>query len=478
MKLSAKDITTATGGWVEKLSDIQATGVSIDTRTIKENDVFFALKGPNFDGHSFLNEAVAAGACGLVVEEKAKIGKKLLEGPADGKEIFIIRVGDTLRALGDLASDYREKYSGKVVAVTGSNGKTTTKEMISSILGVKWNVAKSPGNFNNLIGVPLSIFKAESEHHALVLEAGMNRPGEIGRITDISSPDVGVITSIAPAHLEKLKGINGIKEAKGELLVRMKLTAAAVINADDQNVARLAPRFQGRVLTFGIRPGADIRADKMVARVDGRTSFDLVTGEGRIRIQQAFLGLHNIYNALAASAAATALGFNLQEIKKGLAACRPLPMRLEMINLPGGFTVINDSYNANPGSVKAAVETFLTLVVKGRRLILLGDMLELGEESRQAHRDIGQFIAEKGIDLLITVGREAEAATAAFNETAGPGRKGRHATDHLEAASIIVGEIQPGDLVLVKGSRGMELENAVLAIRELLSSAGTEKGGD
>ncbi len=461
MKLCAKDITAVTGGWVERLGTAVAGGVSVDTRTLQEGDLFVALRGPRFDGHAFAAQAVRKGAAGLVVEERIEVTLEQPKTLADRDGLFVVRVPDTLRALGDLAAAYRRHYTGKVVAITGSNGKTTTKEMIAAILEVRWKVARSPGNYNNLVGVPLSIFKVRDEHQALVVEAGMNRPGEIARLTDIAFPDVGVITSIAPAHLENLKDLAGIREAKGELLERMKSNAVAVLNAEDPNVMSLSSRFTGKVITFGLRPGLDVWGERIVGRVDGETSFDLVTSQGRVRVVTSFLGKHNVSNALAAAAAARALGFSLEEVRRGLGACRPLPMRLEPMILPGNIRVINDTYNANPGSVRAAVETFFSLVARAGRSVLLGDMLELGEHARQAHEEIGAFMAGKKVDLLVTVGRESEAATKAFLETAGAGQRARHAAGIEEASAYLARELKPGDLLLVKGSRGMALERAV-----------------
>jgi UDP-N-acetylmuramoyl-tripeptide--D-alanyl-D-alanine ligase len=470
VKLSFKEVAVATGGWVERLGAGVAGGVSVDTRTLREGDLFVALRGPNFDGHAFTASAAARGAAGMVVEEGAGI---VLDPAAERGVPFVVRVPDTLRALGDLAATVRRQYQGKVIAVTGSNGKTTTKEMIAAILAVRWKVARSPGNFNNLVGVPLSIFGVQEEHQALVVEAGMNRPGEIGRLTDIAFPDVGVITSIAAAHLEHLGGMDGIRDAKGELLERMKSNAVAVLNADDPLVMSLSPKFTGRVVTFGLRPGLDVRAEKLVARVDGETSFDLVTSQGRARVVTSFLGVHNVQNALAAAAAAGVLGFSLDEVREGLGRCRPIPQRLEPVSLPDGIRVINDCYNANPGSVRAAVETFLSLVSRGGRCVLLGDMLELGGHAREAHEEIGAFMARSKVDLLVTVGRESEAAARAFLETAAAGQRVRHLAGIEEAAAFLARELKPGDLLLVKGSRGMALERVIPLLEAGLRGRGS-----
>ncbi len=474
MNLTARDIAAATGGWVEMMGEAVATGLSTDTRTMRPGDLFLALAGPNFDGHAFAVQAAVGGAAGLVVQDRALLPPPATLAGSARESFFVIRVPDTLTALGDLAAEWRRRFEGKVVAVTGSNGKTTTKEMTAAILSRRWKVVKSQGNFNNLVGLPLTILGAETDHQAMVLEAGMNHPGEIGRLTDIADPDVGVITSIAPAHLEYLVDIGGVRKAKGELLERMKGTATAVLNADDDNVTTLAHAFAGRVVRFGLHPGADVRAEKMVSRTDGTTAFDLVALGGRIRVAQSFLGRYNVSNALAAAAAAMALGFTLEEIRDGLATCRPLGMRFEPVSLPGGVKAVNDTYNANPGSVRAAVETFMTLVVRGRRFVALGDMLELGAHAPEAHREMGRFMAEHGLDFLVTVGREAREAANAFNEKAGAGQRGRHAADHLEAAELLAREMRPGDAVLIKGSRGMGMETVLQALEDRLAGSGRE----
>ncbi len=244
-----------------------------------------------------------------------------------------------------------------------------------------------------------------------------------------------------------------------------------MLNADDENVMALTGRFGGKVLTFGLRGGSDVRAERVVARVDGHTSYDLLAGGARARVRLAFLGLHNVQNSLAAAAAALSLGFGPEEIVEGLGRCRPLAMRLELRSLPGGVTVVNDTYNANPGSVRAAVETFLTLVARGRRWVVLGDMLELGSHSIVAHQQIGEFIASRGVDMLVTVGRESEPASRAFEQSAAAGRKGRHLPGHEEAAALLLAELRAGDILLVKASRGMTLERVVEYLEQRLGAA-------
>jgi UDP-N-acetylmuramoyl-tripeptide--D-alanyl-D-alanine ligase len=472
LRLSPDDIAAALQGKLTTTGEKEVTGVSVDTRSLNAGEVFFALKGPNFDGHSFIEQALERGASGVVAERSSTADRRA----ADETGAFMIQVSDTLQALGDLAALRRRAFDGRVVLITGTNGKTTAKEMTASILGVRWPVFKSPGNYNNLVGVPLSIFGLKEEHRGLVLEAGMNRLGEIGRLTEIASPDVGVITSIAPAHLLYLGDVEGIRKAKGELLEKMGRDGVAVLNADDREVKSLAGKFSGRVVTFAAGPGADVGAERMISRIDGGVSFDLVSPEGKVRISLSFLGLHNIYNALAAAAASLCFDFSLEEIRAGLERCLPLPQRLEMVRLPGGTRIIDDSYNANPGSVRAAVETFKDLVVKGRRFFLLGDMLELGNYSRQAHEEMGRFLSEKGIDFLVTLGDESRIASEVFSREAAHGRKSLHVEDPGQAAAILVEEMSADDLLLIKGSRGMGLERVIEIIKEESGSMAVSEG--
>ncbi len=456
MRYTATEIAAAVGGSLARSGGV-ATGVSTDSRIIRPGDLFVAIsanqKGvreSRTDGHDYVDRAVVAGAAGVMVKP----------GTVVPLEAFVVETPDTMRALGDLAAHHRRQFRGKVVVVTGSNGKSTTKEMVAAILSVRWRTARNPGNFNNLLGLPLSILGMPDDTEALVLEAGMSRPGEIGRLTEIAVPDVGLITCVAPAHLEALGDVEAVARAKGELLDRLG-NGTAILNADDRLVMRQAGRWAGRSVTFGLAGEAWMRAERVVARTDGGCGFDLVVDGERRRMGIAMAGMHNVRNALAAAAAARVLGFSLEEIAEGLAASRPLSMRMEIIDLPSGVRVINDTYNANPGSVAAAVEAVMLMVARGRRAVLLGDMLELGPASRDLHAETGRFIAGAGIGLLVTVGNEAETASQAYNQTAGARQRSSHYRSIEEAAAFLRKELRQGDLLLVKASRGMGLEKVV-----------------
>jgi UDP-N-acetylmuramoyl-tripeptide--D-alanyl-D-alanine ligase len=458
-------MAAAVGGVLARTGGV-ATGIATDSRIVRAGDLFVAISADQkavreskTDGHDYVEKAVAAGAAGVMVRP----------GTSVPLEAFVIETPDTMRALGDLAAHHRRQFRGKVVAVTGSNGKSTTKEMIASILSVRWRTARNPGNFNNLLGLPLSILWMPDDTEALVLEAGMNRPGEIGRLTEIAAPDVGLITCVAPAHLEALGDVEAVARAKGEMLDRLG-GGTAVLNADDQLVMRQASRPAGRLVTFGLTAEAWMRAERVVARTDGGCGFDLLVDGERRRMGIAMPGMHNVRNALAAAAAARVLGFTLEEIAQGLAACRPLAMRMEIVDLPSGVRVINDTYNANPGSVAASVEAIMLMVTRGKRAVLLGDMLELGPGSRDLHAETGRMMADAGVSLLVTVGAGAEVASQAYNQTAGARQRSSHYRSLEEAAGFLRKELRQGDLLLVKASRGMGLEKVV----PLLGQAGGE----
>jgi len=465
--LTANDIARGTGGSVEQPGRDGARGVSTDSRSLREGELFVALRGPRFDAHEHVGEALRRGAWGAMVEEGAwrdgKVNGRASEFPGRA----IISVGDTARALGDLAAWHRSRLDIKVIAITGSNGKTTTKEMTASIAGRRWNTHKTEGNFNNLIGLPLTVLGLDETHEAAVLEMGMNRRGEIGRLARIARPDVGVVTNVGPAHLEHLGTLEAVAAAKGELIETLGSGATAVLNADDQRVAALASSFPGRVITFGLGPDAVFRALE-IRGGEGGVSFTLSSPSGTGDISLPFPGEHNVRNALAAAAAAFALGAGLDVITEGLAAVRPLPMRFALHSYLDGIRVVNDAYNANPDSMESALRSLRVMESRGRRAAVLGDMLELGEESPGAHRRLGAAAAASSLDLLVTVGRFAEETARGAVEAGLPREKVVMVPDCGGAADALGVWLGPGDLVLVKGSRGVALEEVL----RLLESEG------
>jgi len=433
------------------------SGVSTDSRTVAPGELFVALSGPRFDGHDFIAKALAAGAAGAIVRT----------GRADPDDwparACRIEVTDTLRALGELARRVRQDFTGPVAAVTGSNGKTTTKEMLAAILARGLKVLKTEGNLNNLIGLPLTLLRLASDTRAAVVEMGMDRPGEIARLTEIAAPTLGLITNIGPAHLAGLGSVEAVAEAKGELFEGLSPIATAVVNADDPRVVEQARRCRSPKVTFGFAAQADVRAEDPTSGPDG-ARCRLVTAAGRQEIALPLLGGHNLMNALAASAAALTLGCSLADVAAALATFPGVVGRQTVHRLARGVRVIDDSYNANPASMAAALRTLSEVRGAGRGLCALGDMVDLGEAAIEAHRRIGRMIGALDLGPVFLLGDWAEEVAAGARE-AGLGRNGVNVlADHDQLADRLRSELAPGDTVLVKGSRATAMDRVVAAI--------------
>jgi UDP-N-acetylmuramoyl-tripeptide--D-alanyl-D-alanine ligase len=435
------------------------TGVSTDSRSIKAGELFFALRGENFDGHRFSPEAMEHGGAGVVVEQE-------IDWPAD-KTIPVMKVADTLQALGDLAHYWRKKHPIPLVAVVGSNGKTTTKEMAAAILGKRYKVMKNTGNLNNLIGLPLSLLKMNSTDAVAILEMGMNRKGEILRLTHIAEPNLGILTNIGPAHVEGLGSIEGVMEAKGELLKGMGARGRFVFNADDPRVVELSKGFPGASQSFGILNRADWQAVAIRTRADGGVSFQLQGPAGRTPLSLQVIGRHQVYNALAAAAAAALLGARIDEIQEGLEGFTSPAMRMELLKLDKGIKVINDAYNANPRSMDAALLALQELA-GGRKIAVLGDMWELGAYTEQAHQELGRAVKEYGIDLLFLLGRFAPLVLRGAELAGMDPRKILIGKDHHALGLLLARTVKKGDWVLIKGSRIMRMEEIITELRNAL----------
>ncbi len=423
------------------------SGVSTDSRSISSGEIFFALKGDNYDGHLYVDEALKKGAAGAVIEEGAL-------PRSDGE--LLIRVPSTLKALGDLASAWRKSFPElKLAAITGSNGKTTTKEMAWSIVSRRFKTLKNTGNFNNLIGLPLTLFRLDESYSAAVVELGMNDFGEIKRLAEIALPDTGAITNIGRAHLEKLGGIEGVARAKGELVEGFSGERVLVVNSDDPRIIEIAGKTECRKITYGIKAGeADVTACGISQDGFSGINFRMTVMGEAFPVRINCIGMHNVMNALCASGIALSFGCGKAEIAEGLGGFTLPHMRLEVMESPAGFRVINDSYNANPDSMRSAVNELMGLKGKGRAIAVVGDMLELGEMSESEHFGLGQYLSESGVDCVIACG--------SFGRTVLEGAGGRanclYAGSHEEAARAVKQIAGPGDLVLVKGSRGMRME--------------------
>ena len=424
------------------------TGVSTDTRSLKANDLFIALQGPSFDGHEFIEQAQLLGATGFVVSK-------------DGCEhVPHVRVEDSRKALGAFAASWRRRFTIPLAAITGSNGKTSTKEMLAAIMRVKHDTLATSGNMNNDIGVPLTLLKLKCSHQAAVIEVGTNGPGEIPYLTSLVTPTVGVITNAHSAHLAGLGSLEGIAEEKGALLAGLAPDATAVLNADDRFAAYWQERAgSDTVLTFGEHADADFRFEELEQSVDGvsaQLSFTLNTPAGSRRMMVPMAGRHNVINATAAAAAAYAMGAGLDEIEKGLAVANGIAGRMQMHTASCGARIIDDSYNSNPASARAAIRFLAEQKEPG--WLVLGDMGELGSNAPDMHASIGKIARELGVERLYAVGPHSRAAVAAFGEDA----RWFESLDELE--DVLSKELSNGINVLIKASRAMRLERLTEAL--------------
>jgi UDP-N-acetylmuramoyl-tripeptide--D-alanyl-D-alanine ligase len=446
MKLSLQQIAEITGGrLVPSGAEGLICGISTDSRSITPGELFIPLRGPNYDGHDFLVRALRNGAGACLTEEVIA-----------GLKVPVIQVGDTLKALGDLAAAHRLGYAGPLVAITGSTGKTTTKEMLATILEKTAPGLKSSGNFNNLVGLPQTLFQLQQEHRWAVVEMGMSARGEIARLAEIATPNIGLITNIGPAHLETLHGLDGVARAKGELFASLKAGTTAVINVDDERVAAIPVANGVRRLLFGLSSEAVVRASEVVAK--GReVRFQLHLPGGVWPVVLPVVGSCNVSNALAAAAVAYALEVPTETIVAGLQDYQPIGGRMETVTLQSGVVLLKDYYNANPLSMGAALEALDQLNGGGRRVAVLGDMLELGDESERLHQEVGALAANH-CDLLLLLGDMGKAMGRGARNAGMSARRVRIANNHDEAAACLLRALRAGDRVLVKGSRGMRME--------------------
>lgn len=438
-----------------------ATGYSIDSRSIQPGDLFFAVKGERLDGHDYVEAALAAGASAAVVREDA--------APRFAVKTNLLAVDDTLVALQSLGAAVRRIWGKKLVGVTGSAGKTTTKETIAHVLALKLRVHKSRGNFNNHFGLPLNLLQLEPEHEIAVLELGMSHAGEITELARQAQPNVGVVTNVAPVHLEFFDSIAGIARAKYELIESLPAQGIAILNADDEYVSQFGRDFRGKVVMYGIRRPADIMAQKMETLGASGTEFDLVVEGVRERATLPLVGEHNVLNALAAVAVAMQFGFRPSEAAAALATMAPVEKRGEVIQV-GTTTVLNDCYNSNPKALKAMVDALLSMPAK-RHVVVAGEMLELGPTSAELHRECGRYMAERGVNRLVGVRGLAESLVEGARES------GLQAADFVatpeEAGERLASEAQPGDTILFKASRGVRLEKGLEVFKLMTTNRGS-----
>jgi UDP-N-acetylmuramoyl-tripeptide--D-alanyl-D-alanine ligase len=433
--------------------EVVLSGLSTDSRKVAQAELFWALKGERYDGHDFVRQAIEKGAAGAVIQKGYRPEIPVTRNPV------LIAVADTLKALGDLGNWWRRGYPIPVAAITGSVGKTTTKEMAARILGLYALTLKNEGNLNNLIGLPLTLLLLEKAHRRVVLEMGMNRPGEIARLTEIAEPDMGLITNVGRAHLEGLGHINAVARAKVEMLEKMSEKSEAILNGDDELLLRAAAPFQRKVTTFGLGPGNQIRAEKIQGLGKEGTAFDLrffgQVQPVRLRVP----GLQNVFNALAASAIALSLEASPEHILKGLGGFEGIKGRFMIRHLPDGVTLVDDTYNCNPASLRAALDAVKALVAgEGRLIVGLGEMLELGEETVPAHLEAGSMVAELGASYFLAMGDHAQQMIEGAVSRGFPTERAIEVRSHEEMAQRIGATMRDGDVILLKGSRKMQLE--------------------
>ncbi|MGO9865233.1 MAG: UDP-N-acetylmuramoyl-tripeptide--D-alanyl-D-alanine ligase [Terriglobales bacterium] len=434
----------------------EAQGYAIDSRTVEPGELFFAVKGEHLDGHDFVEQALGRGAIAAVVE------KRQLARYSSSSNL--LAVDDTLVALQTLATAERKIWAKTAIAITGSMGKTTTKEAMAHLLAVKYRVHRTKGNFNNHFGLPLGLLTLEPEYDVAVVEMGMSHPGEISALARIALPNQAVVTNVAPVHLESFDSIAGIARAKYELIEALPHGGTAVLNADDQYVSQFGRDFKGKVILFGLKPTADVRAENIEVLGSDGTRFDLVSREMSQPVQSPLLGKHNVYNVLAAAAIALEHGITPPEIASALPSLQAADKRGQVVQL-GNIKVLYDCYNSSPRALMAAVDTLAAMPAR-RRIVVAGEMLELGSTGEQLHRECGRYIAKNAaanssgskLDFLLGVRGLAQPMVEAASEA---GMKAEFVATPEEAGEWLARETREGDVVLLKASRGVKLEKAL-----------------
>jgi UDP-N-acetylmuramoyl-tripeptide--D-alanyl-D-alanine ligase len=472
ISLSAAEIAAVTGGAL--LAGDATRSVerwSIDTRSLQPGDLFVAIRGERFDGHEFVAAALAAGAAGAVVTATPRLpeagnpsagsGSPRALPAGEGRPApLLIQVADTTRALQDAAREIRRRAGTTVIAITGSAGKTTTKELTAEFLSGTRTVFRNRGNLNNHIGLPLSLLELRTRPDVAVVELGMNHPGEIRTLVGIAEPEVRVWTNVGDAHLGFFESPDEIAAAKAEILEQARPADLLVSNADDERIQSRAQWFRGRVLTFGLSDRAQVRASAVEHRGLHGMRATISSPAGPFAIDTPLLGTGNLLNVLAAAAVAIDMGVSPDAIAARAASMKPAAHRGELLRLPGGVTLIDDSYNSSPAALTRSLETVRAATGSARKIAVLGEMLELGTHAARLHQECGRAAADAGLELLIAVGGDA-AERLADAARAGGVPAVVYATTSDEAAQIALARVRPGDLVLVKGSRGIRTDLVV-----------------
>jgi UDP-N-acetylmuramoyl-tripeptide--D-alanyl-D-alanine ligase len=463
MNLPLDEITKAVDGTLQGQGSVVSRGYSIDTRTLNPGDLFFAIKGPNFDGHDFLQQAIEKKASGVVVDAA-------FDGSLESNTAGVIKVCSPTAALQALGQYVRRRWARPIIGVTGSAGKTTTKAMIGTVLSRKFNVLRTIGSLNNDLGVPLTLLRLEPDHEIGVLEMGMSAKGEIRRLAEIAEPNEGLITNVNPVHLEFFKSVDEIAEAKAELIEGLSEPRTAFLNNDDSRVRAMARRLNGRIVTFGVETAADYKVqDIQDLGIDGST-FTVHHGRGDIRFALPMFGTHNISNALAAITVGASHEVPWNEIQAAIAELKPEKMRGQVTRFREGVSAIDDSYNSNPRALTEMIRFIGKLQGFSRKIIVAGEMLELGMESAELHQACGREAAVAGADIVIGVKGMASEILAGARAAGISEEKLKFIADASEAGEFLAQTARSGDVILIKGSRGVKLEKAMNALRARFTS--------
>ncbi len=474
-RLSAEFIAESCGGRVLMGQGLVAEGgASIDSRTIRSDEVFFAIRGPRFDGHDFLEQAVSAGAVGLVVDEAHRDEASRVARTAAGR-VFVVAVSDTERALVKAASSWVDVLMPTVIGITGSVGKSTTKDLTAAVCGARFNVAATAGNLNNRLGFSLTCLRLLPCHEFLVAEMGMNAPGEIAELCTIARPQIGVVTCVAPVHLEGLGNLDAVARAKAEIIEALPADGVAVLNLDDPRVAAMRGLVKGRCIGFGHQADADVRILDVSSDADGHPTVSVEVAGRSVSTRLMLIGAHQAHNAAAALAVGLAVGVDPDAAALAMEKVGPGRHRMNLVDT-GRIRVLDDCYNASPRSMSAALDALVGLAGPQRTVAVLGDMLELGTATEEAHRDLGREAAERQVGRILAVGRFSHliregALTAGFS-----GSAMFEALDAISAASVAIEIVRAGDVVLVKGSRGVGLERVVGALTSRFVGVDADEG--
>ncbi len=462
MNLTLDEITKAVNGTLEGPGAAKVRGYSIDSRTINAAELFFAIKGPRYDGHTFVDQVFARKAAAVVVDQSWK--------PASALGGAVIRVRSTIDALQELSRNVRRRWGMPVIGVTGSAGKTTTKEMIAAVLSKKFTVLRTVGNLNNEYGLPLCLLRAEKYQTIGVLEMGMSAKGEIRKLASIAEPNQGIVTNVNPVHLEFFKSVDEIAEAKAELIEGLHEPRTAYLNNDDTRVRNMSRKFTGKIVTYAIKAVAAFKVQQIQDLGLEGTAFTVHHARHDVSFVLPLLGQHNVSNALAAVAVGITNEVSWEQAREAIAEMKPEKMRGEVVKFREGFVVIDDSYNSNPRALTEMIRFVAKLQGFQRKIIVAGEMLELGSEGPELHRACGREAAKSGAALVVGVQGSARDLIDGAREAGMDGARLRFLRDSRDAGDLLARTVRKGDVVLLKGSRGVKLEQALNTLRAAFSS--------